>query len=301
MTTFPLPPSDKESGVRIKRMTLSEAGRNITLAEQEGWNPGLNDAATFFAANPEGMLSVHNHNQPVGFASVKVYDSSYAFFGLYIVEKEHRGQGFGMAITNHRLQMAGRRSIGLDGVMQNIKIYARIGFRSSYRNLRFCAGPDSLNKLNQSTAGRIRHGISIIPLKSVSPHLLNAFDYQFFPASRKTFLDIWCNQKDAVALAAQQQGELAGYIVVRPCVHGSKVGPLFALNRVVAETLMTAAFSQSKRPPFYIDIPEPNRNALNLAEQVHLVFGSETVRMHIGTPRSINLAGVYGVTSLEMG
>ncbi|CAM3755973.1 GNAT family N-acetyltransferase [Parendozoicomonas haliclonae] len=282
-------------------MTATEARMAVALAQQEGWNPGLNDAEVFLAVNQEGMLCIHFDGQPIGFSSVMRYDSRYAFFGLYMVQEEFRKLGFGMAMTQKRLEMAGKRCIGLDGVTENVTIYSHIGFRSSYRNIRFCM-PEAIVEQCLANSQLEQHSdITVIPLSSVSPHLLTAFDRFYFQACRSHFLKVWCYQEDVIALAAQYQGELAGYIVIRPCVIGSKIGPLFAQSRAIAESLLFTALALSNRPPFYLDIPEPNQNAINLANDNKMVIISEVMRMYRGTPPPINLAGVYGITSLEMG
>jgi len=43
-------------GYRIETMPLSEVEAVIDWAAREGWNPGLNDAACFYAIDPNGFF-----------------------------------------------------------------------------------------------------------------------------------------------------------------------------------------------------------------------------------------------------
>ncbi|MCL6270335.1 GNAT family N-acetyltransferase [Sansalvadorimonas sp. 2012CJ34-2] len=278
----------------ISAMTPAEAELMMEQVRQEGWNPGIRDAVTFNKVNPNGLLCSHIGGKPIGFSSVMIYDQHYAFFGLYLVYKEFRGQGHGMEMTRRCLSLAGKRCIGLDGVTNNINMYAKIGFRPTYRNLRYL-----LSRENAPYPQNF--DIAITPITNVPRHQLCSFDYTYFPACRSRFLDIWCYQPGATALCALNDGELVGYIVVRPCVFGSKVGPLFARTKAAAWELLSAATESSTRWPLILDIPEPNYRAVNLASELRMELTGEVVRMHIGTPRSIDMSGVYSVTNLETG
>ena len=278
----------------ITPMSLKEASLMIKQVINEGWNPGIHDAVTFHAINAEGLLCSHLDDKPIGFSSVMVYDQYFAFFGLYLVYEQFRGRGYGMEMTRRRLEIAGKRCIGLDGVVENVNNYSRIGFRPSYRNLRY--------SLCRENAPHPRNfDLSITPLANIPRHQLCSFDYRYFPACRGKFLDIWCHQPGAIALCALNDGDIEGYIVVRPCIVGSKVGPLFAQSEEVARELLAAAAEISPCWPFYLDIPEPNFRAVALASELKMEFISETMRMHIGTPHSTDLTGVFAVTNLETG
>ena len=49
----------------IRPATLAEMDLLIDWAAAEGWNPGLRDAATFHAADPEGFLIGLREGRPV--------------------------------------------------------------------------------------------------------------------------------------------------------------------------------------------------------------------------------------------
>lgn len=53
--------------------------------------------------------------------------------------------------------------------------------------------------------------------------------------------------------------------------------------------------------PLVIDVPEPNEAAVRLAEHLGLTPSFEAARMYTGPVPDVDLAGMYGVTSLELG
>ena len=106
-----------------RNATLAELDLILEWAASEGWNPGLEDAAAFFAADQRGFfVAVDDQDQPIAAISVVNHTADFAFLGLYIVTPSFRGQGTGLALWNHALAHAGDRTIGLDGVAAQQKI-----------------------------------------------------------------------------------------------------------------------------------------------------------------------------------
>jgi hypothetical protein len=51
---------------QVRPMRREELAFAIDLAAREGWNPGLNDAECFFAADPGGFLIGELADEPIG-------------------------------------------------------------------------------------------------------------------------------------------------------------------------------------------------------------------------------------------
>jgi hypothetical protein len=56
-------------GYRIETMPFSEVEVAIDWAAREGWNPGLNDAACFYAIDPNGFVMGVLDGRPIARAS----------------------------------------------------------------------------------------------------------------------------------------------------------------------------------------------------------------------------------------
>lgn len=277
-------------------MKWPEMDMVLEWAAREGWNPGLHDAEAFYHADPSGYFVGLLSGIPVASISSVAYDGRFGFLGLYIVRPEYRGKGLGIKIWEKALEYLGNRSVGLDGVVARQKDYEKYDFRFAYRNLRFVGNLSAFVKPSKN----------VTDLKNVDVRKIIEYDSKMFPARRDNFLSKWISQEGSRALGyLSDNGRLAGYGVARPCVTGFKVGPLFADNEQVAKELLSELAGRAARggenPAFFIDVPEPNQHALDLAKRIGMKKVFETARMYNKAAPVLPLDRIYGVTSLELG
>ena len=182
--------------------------------------------------------------------------------------------------------------VGLDGVVAQQPNYRKSGFELAWRNVRYegrggTPAPEDARVVD----------LSRVPLESVC-----ACDHAYFPVDRKSFLQAWLAQPDAAARGWFEDGRLQGYGVIRRCRSGWKIGPLFAERERIAECLFLALCSQAgAHDPVYLDLPEANAAAVALAQRHHMHVVFETARMYTGRPPAMNMHGLYGVTTFELG
>ncbi len=276
----------------IRTMRREEMDIAVEWAAREGWNPGLHDADSFYAADPNGFLIGLLDDEPVAAISVVKYGSSFGFLGFYIVEPAHRGKGYGIQIWNAGLESLRGCNVGLDGVLAQQGNYRKSGFRFAYRNVRY----------EGRGMGETSRPAGIVELSRVPFGSLEVYDRPFFPADRTQFLKSWIGQSGSRALGILRDGALAGYGVIRPCRLGCKIGPLFADHPDLAETLFTALASEAEpAAPVYLDVPQVNPAAVHLAERQRMKIVFETARMYTGEPPRISLDRLFGVTTFELG
>ena len=89
--------------------------------------------------------------------------------------------------------------------------------------------------------------------------------------------------------------------MLRCCRAGFKIGPLFADDETTAEQLFEGLTSGPHGAPVYLDTPDANPAAMALAKRHGMTPVFETARMYRGTPPAVELSGVYGATTLELG
>jgi ribosomal protein S18 acetylase RimI-like enzyme len=282
----------QDKNYKIRTMTRQEVDLAIEWAANEGWNPGIHDAACFYSADPNGFLIGLLDNEPIATISVIKYGETFGFLGLYIVKPEYRGQGYGIQLWNAGLKYLDGRNIGLDGVLAQQNNYKKSGFKLAYSNIRYEGRGD----------GRSPVYSEIIKLSTLPFATIDNYDRPFFTENRTQFIKHWIQQADCHALGIMKNGKLAGYGVIRKCRAGYKIGPLFADTPELAEALFLALKSTVEPgESFYLDTPEVNQAAVSLAERYNMKMVFETARMYTGKKPEIPLNRLFGVTSFELG
>ncbi|WP_326698464.1 GNAT family N-acetyltransferase [Streptomyces sp. NBC_01754] len=262
-------------------------------AHEEGWNPGLADGQAFFAADPCGFLIGRLDGEPVTSVSVVRYGDSFGFLGFYLTRPSLRGRGYGLRTWRAGTERLAGRTVGLDGVPAQQDNYRRSGFRTAWGNARYeGVVPDGVPP---------PAGVALTDARALPFVRLAAYDRRFFPAARDSFLAPWITAPGHTALAAVRDGGLAGFAVLRTCRGASRVGPLHADSPEVAAALVGALAAGAPEVPVAIDVPDVNPAAVRLAEQLGLTPSFDTARMYTGPVPEFDRAGVFGVTSLELG
>jgi GNAT superfamily N-acetyltransferase len=280
----------------VRLMEPSEVQLALDWAAQEGWNPGLHDATAFYAADPSGFLISELDGAPIGCISAVRYSSRFGFIGLYIIRPQWRGRGYGKQLWDtawNRLTNQVRAqeiSIGLDGILEREETYRKAGFRAAYRHIRHVYEP------------RQSEGIpdKVIPLAEIPLDAIAQFDAKLFPASRPQFLEPWL-RLSGTAFGVIERERLVGYGVLRPCLQGFKIGPLFAERLDIAETLFQALTQCSDGGLVFIDIPDANSALPVLVERYRLHSVFTCVRMYWGNNPHLDVERIFGVTTLELG
>lgn len=266
----------------------------LDWAAAEGWNPGLADADCFFAADPAGFLVAEVSGDPVGCVSAVRYGEGFGFLGFYIVRPEHRGQGHGLALWQAAMARLAPGIVGLDGVVAQQANYRTSGFVLLHRNIRYGAA-----------APRAPQGGGAPPIRPAAEvpfEALAAFDRRCFPAPRDGFLRAWLAAPGHVArIATAAAGAVQGYGVLRPCREGSKIGPLFAEDGATARAIFAALLASAPPGPVFLDLPEPNADAIAMATDAGMAPAFETARMYAGPAPALPIASIYGISSFELG
>ncbi len=279
-------------GYTIRNAQKHEVDLIISWANLEGWNPGIQDAETFYGADPNGFFLGILDGRPVASISAVAYNESFGFLGFYIVQPSFRGRGLGTEVWNAGIKYLGERNIGLDSVLEQQQLYERLGFRPCYKSVR-----------HQGVGtGQERKAEGIKYLSEVPTEKLLAYDDQCFPVPRHVFTNSWIRQTGGIALASVNDGELSGYGLLRKCYLGYKIGPLFADDEGVAESLFSALCGHAPQgAPVFLDTPATNSAALDLAKRHHMHPVFETVRMYSKEEPHLPMERIYGVTSFELG
>jgi GNAT superfamily N-acetyltransferase len=276
----------------IRQMTREEMDIAIDWAAKEGWNPGLNDDDCYFSSDPNGFFIGLLGDEPIATISAVKYGDSFGFLGFYMVKPEYRGKGYGIQIWNAGLEYLEGLNLGLDGVVEQQENYKKSGFRLANRNIRF----------EGIGGGKPPDNAEIVELATLPFEAIETYDRPFFPANRAQFTRQWISQPACHALGIMQNDKLSGYGVMRKCLNGYKIGPLFADTPDLAESLFLALKSKiTSSDPVFLDVPEVNQAAVALAEQYSMKVAFETARMYTRDLPDLPFNRLFGITSFEIG
>lgn len=274
----------------IRTLSLQELAVLVDWAAAEGWNPGLEDAAMFQAADPEGFIGAFVGNEMVAAISAVAYGIEFGFIGLYICRPDMRGKGYGKAVWNAGMKRLAGRTIGLDGVAEQQANYRAMGFSPAYETTRY-----SGRKVGPS--GRA-DGLRLLTTELV-PDII-AYDAHCFPAPRRAFLQRWL-QAPHHGLAAINSRGTSGYGVARRCRSGFKIGPLFADEMKIALQLLERLAGACEGGDLSIDVPATKLDFIAALNAAGFVPTFTTTRMYKGPPPKLGLQRLFGVTTLELG
>ncbi len=281
--------------LQFRPLTRAELDETVSWAAAEGWNPGFADAEVFWNTDPKGFVGAELEGTLVATGSVVSYDGAFGFMGFFIVRPELRGKGIGTAFWRHRRDLLRGRLqpgavIGMDGVFAMQDFYAKGGFVFSHRNLRM-----------EGTGAAAVVNASVRPLSEIPYDELASFDRGVFAFPRDRFLKPWIAPRGGSALGAVHEGRLRGFGVVRPCRTGFKIGPLFADHPEVAQDLYLSLSDFAQGQPLFLDTPECNPAALELAARHGMRESFGCARMYYGPAPPIDWDRIYGVTTFELG
>lgn len=275
--------------IECRTATLPELEQVLEWAGALGWNPGVDDAGAFFAADPSGFFVALDGDTPVAAISVVNHNDSFAFLGLYICIPSHRGQGIGMALWSHAIRHAGTRTIGLDAVAEQQANYSASGFAPAGPTTRF--------------QGRIRAGASdaVRPVTGDDIPALIRTEALASGWHKPRYLTAWMTKaatRQSVILA-KGKTRIAGFATVRDCGEGRKVGPFWADDAEAGLELLFHLAGMGAGD-LVLDVPASSAGLAALCRKQGLECGFETTRMYRG-PAPAAAHEFFAVTSLELG
>jgi GNAT superfamily N-acetyltransferase len=275
--------------IDIRQLSLDDVAELLLWAKAEGWNPGLDDAEPFHAADPAGFLGCFVEGRMAAGISAVTAGPDFGFVGLYICHPDFRGQGLGKRVWGAGIAHLGNRTVGLDGVPAQQQNYRRMGFVPAYRTWRYSGRfkPTNVNR-------------DIVRIDATMLPLVAAFDRPYYPGVRQAFLTRWLDTP-RIARALVRDGKLAGYGVLRKCCDGYKIGPLFSETENDASLIFMALCAESNGETISIDVPESAHDMESYLADIAFEKGFETARMYRGDFPAIDMRGVFGVTTLELG
>ncbi len=273
----------------LRTMTRADLDRALDWAAEEGWNPGLEDLDVFYDTDPEGFFCAELGGNMAAAISVVNHTDSLAFLGLYLCAPAYRGQGIAHALWLHALKHAGERTVGLDGVPAQQENYRKSGFVLAGQTKRY--------------AGALRngHGKGVTSASAADHPLLIEMERRACGYAKPAFCAAWLEpEQTRYTLVHRSNGTADGFLTLRRCRDGWKIGPLCAPDLDVARALLEAAAQHSGDEQVMIDLPSGSAALAEHCLDMGLEPMFHTARMYRG-PAPLPGPGLHAVATLELG
>ncbi len=287
--------------IKTSNIALSGVKQLLEWAKSEGWNPGVDDAAAFYAADKHGFLLTTVDDKPAAGISVVKHNDNNSFLGLYLCKPEYRGNNVGLATWNAGMQLLSNTCVGLDGVVEQQSNYQKSGFEFSHRNIRYAGDVGSVDR--QSNA--IQDSSLASTIRLVNDQDLQALiqlDSLASGYARPAYMTSWLtNTTSRVSMVHSDQSTPDAFATIRRCERGHKIGPVVAGSSDIALQLITALIDHVNATDIIIDVPEPNTAASDIAHALKLSPVFETARMYNSDAPPARIDLQFGLTSFELG
>ncbi|MBE9204483.1 GNAT family N-acetyltransferase [Synechocystis salina LEGE 06099] len=296
----------------IRPMEVGDRPLVTRWAQQEGFCPGIGDLGIFYDTDNSGVWVGEWEGKPVGCIAGIRYDENYGFIGLFLVQPEYRGRGFGVALWQTAIaHLENVSCVGLEAALARVEDYQKWGFRPAYYTRRYRLPPaDRRSCVRPSFAPDLPPGYQLMAGDELTEAKVQAYDARHEATPRPLFLHEWLGRPEGkVMVILDNQGDCCGYGRIRPCLlpddedgfpQGWRLGPLMADSTALAGALLDMLLGD-RQGPVFIDVPEINQDAIYLLEERGFELTLLNLRMYKGNPPQLPLEDIYGLACLELG
>lgn len=268
---------------------------------KEGWNIGKHDSMLYQQIDPKGHFLFFNKQHVVGSMSLVKHDHQLFTVGPFIVRDSERSKGYGAQIWQQvitRLTYYPEATVLLYAVRKQIPRYQDEGFKSYQNHLRWV--------INTSHFSFEQHKHIPHPITSKSLDAIAEYDRKIFGFCRKNTLTHALSAPSIKGYMIKLDNHIEGYGLIRPCIHGHRIGPLYANSLDIAKQLLLKLLEVSGGESVIIDMPEMNTLGQTLMQSINAKRDTlcDTVMMIKGNLPSeyeFNIFKNYGLFSLEIG
>lgn len=260
--------------IRIRRMRRADVPTGMRFKAQAGWNQTEQDWERFLALSPQGCFVAEVGGEPVGTVVTVVFEGRCGWVAMVLVPPERRRCGIGTAMLHHgiaHLKLEGVAVVKLDATPTGRKVYLPLGFVDEY-------GLERREGQGQRCAWQ-----GVRPMQAQDLGGVIALDTPAYGVNRGGLLR--CLFRDSGGVCGVYpglDGELLGYVMLRPGSDAYQIGPLVAQTEQAGRDLFCWALDQLAGAAVFFDVPLENRAGVALAEAHGFAVQRKFTRMYLG-------------------
>ena len=250
----------------IRLFTRQDISRALQFCRSAGWNQLHSDWSRLIEYQPDGCFIAEIDDHLVGTVTTTSYGTKLAWIGMMLVHPDYRRRGIATALMKASLAYlrdSGVQSIKLDATPEGQPVYERLGFQAEWSFHRW--------QLELPTRGLNPDQSHDLCLDSHKQLDLRAFGVDRLDWLSRLRSDSVCN------------GQAGGFGMIRAGQLATYLGPVTAADFDSAEKIIGELLSRAGGTIFW-DLPQPNRQAVDLATRLKFTPVRNLMRMFVGDP-----------------
>lgn len=280
--------------IALRPMTMNDLALGMRLKQQAGWNQLEVDWQRLLDLQPDGCFVAEWDGVPAGTVVTCLF-GPVAWVAMVLVDESLRGRGIGRALMGHALEFLDSRrieSVRLDATSLGQPLYETLGFVPQFSVVRFAGQPVSIVGGAECA--------TVFPDESQLADVI-ALDRRITHTERGRLLRRFFAESPAsVQVVAGAEG-VTGYLTSRPGSRAIQVGPGVALDDTAGEQLLCDVLRRNACQPVFVDIPEQNSAAAQVATRFGLTEQRRLLRMCRGKNVCEELHSLWASSGPEKG
>ncbi len=276
---------------QLRVMTPDEAPAVITLMRKIGWDHPLEQTRQNITWGGSGSFCLAFDKEIIATAIALKYSDRLAWVGLVVSDPAYQRRGFARRLMNHVMQyLSSIESVMLDASTLGFPLYDNMGFQSLY-------------KVNVYVGAAQKFEVSptIRPMTAGDLSTIVNMDGDVVGVSRPQVIN-WLFQTGNGFIAADA-GKITGYTFTRTQLDPLRMVAWNAKDTTTAESLfqLGSTLAAESGVKLHVSIPEPNRNAHEIAERHNLTLDRSVTRMVYGKQPPGHMSDQYGIVAFMTG
>lgn len=278
--------------IAIRMMTGRDVPLGMRLKQQAGWNQREADWQRLLDLQPDGCFVAECDGAPAGTVATCVF-GSVAWVAMVLVDESLRGRGIGRALMDYALEFLDRRgvaSIRLDATPLGQPLYEKLGFVGQFSIVRYAGSARATTQETQT----------LLPDDSQIDELI-ALDRRLTNTDRERLLTRFAAEFPDALRVVVEKHQVTGYLTSRPGSHAVQIGPGVALDAASGERLLRDALRRYVGDNVYLDLPESNLAAIDIAQEPGLTAQRRLLRMCRGVQVCEDISCLWASSGPEKG
>jgi GNAT superfamily N-acetyltransferase len=275
--------------VDLDFMTDDDVCFAADLSTAEGWGFYDVDFKRLVALDPEGCFIARREGERVGMVCTVSYDT-HAFIGCLIVLRKARGRDVGLTLMRAAIQHLEKRhitTIELDGVINAVPMYRKLGFKDKYLSYRLM------------TTGQQMDSVAALFPSADSSDILR-FDLAKTGIERGAVLNRLLLEYPDEVCTVRHDG-IVGYGLIRQREGGFyMIGPLVAEDDRIADELVRRLLGRAGEARIMVGVPGVARTAVDVLLRNGFCYTQPSLRMYRGEKLDYE-SSIYCILGPEKG